>query len=441
MAFNKLMRAFGFRGNDDDMDENNIEYPSALPLRHAASESGMPESGSAACESDEAKNDVAPATEENPDFPLTIFDSLLQVFNDAQPDFIKKCLDMNAQRRYLYDSVDSSFKEYVASLQADIKRKALEEAEISADQMRNEVEQLQERVKSVEKLEADYKQLRMSHDRQKRSFNDRIRDLEDKVSAVEAEKEQYQLEIKSLLNKLKVAAVYEKDAKAYKDDLENLRRQMKDGVSEEVSQLKEMLENANKQITAMNGRNMVSEVENGQLKKDIKTLNSLVSDQKKAIEESGKAVEETKRECDAKMADADAKTSCALEKLADAESRLRAAEQKLKESEALIAELEAKTKEAPQSAPEKVEPISPQPAALSDEAEADKPRRKKRKQSKKVTKISAIDESLDETEWLVATPPAGVVVKPSSIVSDSEFGYQEPPRKQPPVNDAQMSLF
>ena len=404
MAFNKLMRAFGFRGNDDDMDENNIEYPSALPLRHAASESGMPESGSAACESDEAKNDVAPATEENPDFPLTIFDSLLQVFNDAQPDFIKKCLDMNAQRRYLYDSVDSSFKEYVASLQADIKRKALEEAEISADQMRNEVEQLQERVKSVEKLEADYKQLRMSHDRQKRSFNDRIRDLEDKVSAVEAEKEQYQLEIKSLLNKLKVAAVYEKDAKAYKDDLENLRRQMKDGVSEEVSQLKEMLENANKQITAMNGRNMVSEVENGQLKKDIKT-------------------------------------SCALEKLADAESRLRAAEQKLKESEALIAELEAKTKEAPQSAPEKVEPISPQPAALSDEAEADKPRRKKRKQSKKVTKISAIDESLDETEWLVATPPAGVVVKPSSIVSDSEFGYQEPPRKQPPVNDAQMSLF
>ena len=75
----------------------------------------------------------------------------------------------------------------------------------------------------------------MSHDRQKRSFNDRIRDLEDKVSAVEAEKEQYQLEIKSLLNKLKVAAVYEKDAKAYKDDLENLRRQMKDGVSKEFS--------------------------------------------------------------------------------------------------------------------------------------------------------------------------------------------------------------
>ena len=56
-------------------------------------------------------------------------------------------------------------------------------------------------------------------------------------------------------------------------------------------------------------------------------------------------------------------------------------------------------------------------------------------------KISAIDETLDSTEWLIATPPKGMVAKTTGIASDADFGYQEPPRKPTPDNAAQMSLF
>ncbi|MDE5922864.1 MAG: hypothetical protein K2G79_05155, partial [Muribaculum sp.] len=69
------------------------------------------------------------------------------------------------------------------------------------------------------------------------------------------------------------------------------------------------------------------------------------------------------------------------------------------------------------------------------------PRKRRGRPKKTMPRISAIDESMDSTEWLVATPPAGVAVKVAPP-SDPAFGYQEPPRKpQPPENDAQMLLF
>lgn len=56
------------------------------------------------------------------------------------------------------------------------------------------------------------------------------------------------------------------------------------------------------------------------------------------------------------------------------------------------------------------------------------------------TKISAIDPTIDNTDWLLSTPPADASVKPSQV-SDADFGYQEPARKTHPDSDAQMSLW
>ena len=72
---------------------------------------------------------------------------------------------------------------------------------------------------------------------------------------------------------------------------------------------------------------------------------------------------------------------------------------------------------------------------------APKPAEKVRRRKKTVPKISAIDETLDDTQWLVGTPPEGMVAKTTAVTSDTDFGYQEPARKTPPENSAQMSLF
>lgn len=69
------------------------------------------------------------------------------------------------------------------------------------------------------------------------------------------------------------------------------------------------------------------------------------------------------------------------------------------------------------------------------------PQERPKRRKKSLPKVSAIDESLDDVQWLVGTPPEGMVVKTAGTSSDAEFGYQEPARKNPPENSAQMSLF
>lgn len=418
MAFNKLMRALGFRGDGEDYDDG-VEYPSALPVQQSvahlpethAQDSLLEESGKEPAEAS------GPEQADKFDFPLTIFDSLLQVFNDAQPDFIRKCLDVDAQRRYLYDSIDASFKEYIGRYQANVREQARAEAEASSVKLRQELDRLRENGKNADKLEDDIKHLRISADRQKRTFNDRIRDLESKISSVEAEKEQLQLEIKSLLNKVKVASVHEKDAKAYKADLDNLRRQMKEGAAEEVAQLRENLDNANQRVTAMNAQNMAREAEAEQLRKDVAGLRKVIEEQKLQLAELNDGMTTVKAEADARVAEIEAKLSEA---------------NKAFEGKPAVGDVAT----APVA-----DNVAPAIVEESAEKDALRPRKRKKRSKSAVTKISAIDETLDETEWLVATPPEGSVIKSVSIASDSDFGYQEPPRKQPPVNDAQMSLF
>ena len=66
---------------------------------------------------------------------------------------------------------------------------------------------------------------------------------------------------------------------------------------------------------------------------------------------------------------------------------------------------------------------------------------KEDKEDVQEVKISAIDESLDDADWLISIPPEGTQMRPSSSTSDDDFGYQEPTKKTTPNNEAQMSLW
>ena len=68
--------------------------------------------------------------------------------------------------------------------------------------------------------------------------------------------------------------------------------------------------------------------------------------------------------------------------------------------------------------------------------------RKSRGAKKSKLKISAIDESIEDTDWLIATPPPPSKRKKEQADEDKpEFGYKEPARKSAPDNPAQMSLW
>ena len=68
------------------------------------------------------------------------------------------------------------------------------------------------------------------------------------------------------------------------------------------------------------------------------------------------------------------------------------------------------------------------------------PETQSRQKRKKAPQISSIDQSLDDTNWLVPTPPEGTNARPGGV-SDSEFGYQAPHHRDEPNNPAQMLLW
>ncbi|WP_279150907.1 hypothetical protein [Muribaculum intestinale] len=453
---NSFWRALGFRSHDDDIDDL-ADCPSALPIqssRQAAepddstsdtvtsADDGTQKEGDSCADNPESSGVCANEPES---FPLNIFDSLLEVFNEAQPDFIRKCLDMDAQRRYLYNCVDASFRDYILRIKDSARNEACRERDNEHRRMTEEIDSLRVQVKDSGKTTDDLKAMRASADRQKRTFNERIRDLERQLAAAMAEKEQYDFEVKSLMNKLKVQQVQQSDV-------------------QELDELRTRLADANKQITAMNAASAMRETSEAASRREIESLRArvkeLTTQLDDAREEAGAAViKESASESDIlllkrRLAEAEATMKASEQRLVDAESKARNLQVRLDEAEKALKETSATdTEEKTVSsdifcfgmpAVEHHDDESPEKIPAADvvsQPEEQAPKKRRGRPKKTMPRISAIDESMDSTEWLVATPPAGTSVKVAPL-SDPAFGYQEPPRKpQPPENDAQMLLF
>ncbi|MCM1022121.1 MAG: hypothetical protein NC343_07520 [Muribaculum sp.] len=416
-----IMKAFGFNPSDDDDDDESGEYISAAPVprRKSSSQnadaypSALPparHTGSAKETTSIQQLTAEPEPMPEPKFPLEIFDGLLQIFNAAQPDFISKCVDVEAQRKYLYDSMDASFKEYVGQLQLQATQYAEKKCSHLLRTHTAELQELREKLASTEKHLEEQKQQNMSATRQKRAFTERVRDLEQQIEAANAEKEQYALETKSLLNKLKVAQVRESEAGNDKE------------LAAEIKQYRLAAEEANRQVSQLNAQAVANQAESDRLKAENHKLTESVDSEK----DTNKLLNEQ------------------IESL-----RLQLEETNLKLEEALrqqrvVIEVQKPEQTTPDE-PFGELPETKQEAENEAEAEDHKqeqtqakvPKQRRRKKPKHT--ISAIDDSLDTTEWLLPTPPEGATK--TNLVSDAEFGYHEPPRDEPPRNDAQLSLF
>jgi myosin heavy subunit len=462
MAMNSLLRALGFGSREEEVDDL-ADCPSALPkqLPKIGTEQTPVSNSQETIETAECQpaadasstnvDTLSPVDEDS--FPLTIFDSLLDVFNEAQPDFIRKCLDVDAQRRYLYHSVDASLQSYIMRVKDDAARAVEHEHDNEHRRMVEEIDSLREQLKESGKAADELKNLRVSADRQKRTFTERVRELEQQLATAMAEKEQYDLEVKSLMNKLKVSQVQQSELK-------------------ELDDMRARLDDANKQITAMNAANAMREAGDANSRREMETL-------RKRVEDLSAELDLTKDELAAKNAQLETAKAQAEPKapvvdvlqlqnrLAEAEATMRAAEKRVVDAESHARELQVRLDEAEEklkndtaAAPfgaiaasaTRVELPGDNAEAISlpgvddviseqEQPAAAAPRKRRRRPKKDLPRISAIDESMDSTEWLVSTPPEGVNMKVSTV-SDAEFGYQAPPRKpQPPVNDAQMVLF
>lgn len=568
-----LKRAFGFGG--DELDEEELEGIDAtvVPLnRHADTASSAraetPEQHNAMQNSpkDQAvSDDAAPSAAV---LPSQIFETVVRVFNESLPPFLRDSADEQKQRDILYNALDESMKQYLQRLADEARERCNAHWASERSNLQQQVDDARAKVQKEKDESSESKKQQLSAERQKRALGERVRDLETQLAKAEAENEQLTLENKSMANKLRVSAVLgadmspdgeaqkqlvlkineltakldtadaetellrqalneartlvetkdadlkkaldEKQAKADEADafhaslgkeealrndlqkeVENLRTALeqsraKDNLGDamltdlnsqlgrlcaEHESLQEQLRLTQSERTAIQAeldkcRNDLNEA-NGNLavveemhlqltrledaRKNNETFLRKQKDELLKTRERVQQLELENAEYASTLQKKDG-TIHHLEELTDSlrktiennvyehaqsQSGLRAEIERLKR---FIKEEPEEDQEPPLGAGLSEEPEFVEPAQKYGRPTPDAEKGKRSRGKEKKTAISAIDESIEDTDWLIATPPPQKT-KADSDNDNPEFGYKAPVRKQLPDNPAQMLLF
>lgn len=513
--FGKIKKAFGFSETEYEDEENNdLRSATVTPIRYKTD--SIRNSGSTDATSPEERltANISPSLPDIPDtVPDEIFNTVVEIFNESLPSFIKENLNTEAQRRHIYNALSDSMKLYIADLRTKAEQHTEAAWRSERERLRQEMDALQAKSKKIEDSNAEWKEQKLSAERQKRALSERVHDLEKRIAGFEAEREQYELENKSLVNKLRATTIQEGDIETLQKENSELREQIKqlkdnggadpsetdtltkqietlekekDAAANEVALLKKKCEIADAMINDLNHRastaqkalaekeaqlaeavNAASAVDNGALSKadadalrnELTSANEKVLKLETALKEStdkSESLAEQMEECRILMAEKEEAIAESHQSLSIFEASLDKFEDVKRSLDNQISDLQKALSDKTQELNESLRQIDSLKATIENnlklQAESEailrkeidnmktsgeyaKPRRRKK------PKISSIDETLDDTDWLIPTPPEGTNARPSGV-SDSEFGYQEPKRKEnPPENSAQMSLW
>lgn len=445
--FNKIRQALGFSDAEDDYDDiitrddepknmynhtttatNNIH--NATPAPHA-------EPGPSTPLPDNADTDKVGA----------IFEQVLAVFNDTLPDFLKNSVDPEAQRKYLYQSLDEGLKTYIAGLKDEAARDAETRWRKDNDALQSSVKSLEQRAREIEEKRTEISQKQLSSDRQRRALNERVHDLESTVARLEAEKEQFELERQSMVNKLKVAAVFEKENTELREQMNELRAsRLKDNNSSNNDEDKKAIEALNVEIAEVRKQ---SEATIAELNERIDAAAAQASDKEEQLTAERKKVEQANQTIDSlrkhtasleeqtaslqkQIDDFDPINDPEIQKqIAQIQDKMSEYEEVKKRNEDTIASLRKKLKDEQR----RNEQLSSKLSADKPEGKApaanDKP---KQPNAKFATPQNApsIDDILGDTDWTLKT---------EQTAAKGHGRRSNDRNKVRPDNDPQMKLF
>ncbi len=428
-----MRRFFGFGGDDEDdfeadlhagNDMDDSDGNGALPAHVSTSE-----------------GDTAPVREPqfDPDAKAHILDGVLAVFNNALPDFLQRSIDPEAQRKALAESLDASVAEYLEKVRTQAESYAENKLRNASDAAHAETEKLRREMERLEQQKTNIREQQLSADRRRRALADRVNDLETQLAKAESEREQFELENRSLLNKIKLADV------------------QPDIIGELQSEIERL-----KAAAASGGAPVADTAETDALRTEAESLRGevlkLTADAERLQGELQEKISENaelkRREADLIQAQDMAKqiyTDLQEELTGERENR-KTAETELTEAKKIIETvrgLEAQLGQVQTVIARRDERIAQLKAAnKSMKEELARANETLRRRDEDATSLFAIadadgmaaaEDDFECPDWFVSVPGPDT---PSLRGNNSDFGYTEPPRKpKPPENDAQLSLF
>ena len=228
--FGGLKRALGWSG-DDEENEDYISYESSSDKQVALQ--GMKE---------ETEANESVVLDFSDEIPEGVFDGLIEIVNANLSPMVLKCLDVEAEKKLMYEALGPKFSAFVKETRERSLEMARQEWNREKGALNGKIEDFKSRCDAAENEMREMKAMKMSEDRQKMALKERLRNLEDQIARAEAEKEQYDLENKSLLNKLKVSQVRseaneeaEKEIVELKAEIARMKAQQAEPASEDVA--------------------------------------------------------------------------------------------------------------------------------------------------------------------------------------------------------------
>ena len=215
---------------------------------------------------DVAVENMAAAESEFDELPAEMFNGVLSIINSTLPAFVRSCLDVEAEKRAIAKALGPHIKNAMLRIRAQMAAESGRQWSEKQVEMEAQVEQAESRAQEATDRAAQVQTRVQVAEAQRNAANERCRSLEARIAELEAEHEQFELENKSLVNKVKVAQVYADDIEHYKGEIAELRKQiaeLKEGVdteaataieakwSEEVARLQQEIAAKNADIDAL----------------------------------------------------------------------------------------------------------------------------------------------------------------------------------------------
>lgn len=230
--FKSSLKALGFGGKDNAKDDYIYTAKDITNATTNRDSSNRQETQHNNHQSDiqpkEQHSQVAPAENKQPEntelsiLPDTLLNKVVELINASFPDFVRNCIDIESEKKYIFDQLGEPFKNYVANLNATAQQRSEANVAATRKQLEDEMATLRRKTAELEEQKAEIKNAQLSAERQKRALNEKVHELDSRIVTLEAEKEQYELENKSLINKLKVSGVKQQEVDDAQEEINRL---------------------------------------------------------------------------------------------------------------------------------------------------------------------------------------------------------------------------
>lgn len=236
----KFRKALGFpvSGNNDEQDGSYAGYDDnqeRKPYINPFKKEDSPSSQSAKTVQPEAVEIPMPEIEKPQELPEEFVDALTDIINGNLPQLIKDNLNIDEQKRSLRKTIEPHFRTLIQTTHDNAINEAKKAWETEVQAVNDKIAQLSITAADNEKKAADMRQKLQIEEAKRRANGQKVEEQKARIDQLEAEQEQYKIENKGLLNKLKVMQVYADDAAKYNEQLDD-RQKMIDALNTKLAE-------------------------------------------------------------------------------------------------------------------------------------------------------------------------------------------------------------